>query len=118
MPGRGCPPALRQQSQVIVKPRCQTPDAKSFDARRGELDRERNPVQPSADFGDPRSVRIAQLEFAQRCRRALYKELNRREPQRLLRRDPEGCSGGREWHQAVDALSLDAQRFAAGCEDI
>ena len=114
MPGHRHPAAARQEPQAIIEPRCEAPDPKGVDAGCGELDRERNPIQPLADCGDNRGVCIAELELARTCGSALDEQLNRRKRQRLRRRESDCRGGARERRQAVDALPLGAQRFTAG----
>jgi hypothetical protein len=51
----------------------------SLDACCRELDRQRNPVELSANFGYDRGVRVPQLELVQAPRYTLDKQLNGRE---------------------------------------
>ena len=52
--------------------------SESLDASGSKLDRQRKPIQLSADVGDKWRIAIAQLELVQICRRPLDEELNRR----------------------------------------
>jgi hypothetical protein len=107
----------RQQVEPIVEAARDPPDAKQVDPRRRQLDRQGHAVQPAANVGDRRHIRVAQLVFAQHRRGPLDEELNCREAECLggvERRSRERTS---QRVQPVHALALDPQRFTAGRQD-
>jgi hypothetical protein len=59
------PGGARQQPQAVVQVRREAVDPESLDARCRELDRQRNPVELSANFGYDWGVRVPQLELVQ-----------------------------------------------------
>ena len=58
-------------------------DPKHFDARRGELDRQRQPIEPLANRSDERGVRVGQRKVFDNRGDALDKQLYRGETRRL-----------------------------------
>jgi len=58
-------------------------EADDCDARCCELDRERQTVEPAADFDDQRGVRIGERELFEACGHALDEELHGGEGYRL-----------------------------------
>jgi hypothetical protein len=79
VPARGRAAGARQQPQAVVQVRREAVDPESLDARCRELDRQRNPVELSANFGYDWGVRVPQLELVQAPRYTLDKQLNGRE---------------------------------------
>ena len=86
MPRRGRAATARQQPQALLEARRNPPNPESLDTGRRVLDRERQPVELSANVADKRGIGIAQREFVQARRRALDEQLNRRESRSLRRR--------------------------------
>ena len=94
--GRSRPPPL-QHVEPFVEPPPQLVDREQRDARGGELDRERQPVEPAADGGDVGRVLVGELEVGPQRDRALDEQLDRLRCERVLQRDcaaPAGSVSG------------------------
>ena len=63
-------------------------------ARRGELDRERDAVEPTADVDDGRRVLLGQAEIGLRGHRAIHEKAYRRKASQCGRRDALCCGSG------------------------
>ena len=116
------PAAAGEQPEPVTEPLRDVVRRHRRDPRRGELDRERDPVEPPADLRDRRDVGIA----SGRCRGgALHEQPDRLGRRRLLEVDrgavpTPGRGGGRSGTTATgldDGLARDRERLAAGRQD-
>ena len=109
------PPAL-QHVEPFLEPPPQLVDREQRDARGGELDRERQPVEPAADGGDVGSVLVGELEVGPQRARALDEQLDRLRCERVFQRDCAIPGGQRERRHREQPLAAHAQRRTAGHE--
>ena len=109
------PPAL-QHVEPFVEPPPQLVDREQRDARGGELDRERQPVEPAAGGDDVGRVLVRELEVGPQRDRALDEQLDRLRCERILQRDCAGAGGERERRHREQPLAAYAQRRTAGHE--
>src|SRR6266545_7973472 len=63
-----------QQSKAIVQPRCDLFGRKDLGPRRGEFNRQRNTVQPSANVRDGRRILLLEAEGWIGCHCAINEE--------------------------------------------
>ncbi len=109
----GAGPAQPDQPRLEVPQ--QLRQAQLPDVRGGQLDRQRNPVQPAAHLGHHRRVRIIEPERRRRRARPVDEQLDGAELQRRL-----GIDGaGRECHrrELVHELAVQVQALPAGGQD-
>ncbi len=85
--------------------------------RRGELDRQRQAVEPAADLGHDRGVVIGQLEIGADTARPIDEELHRLELADPVSRDLPVDGRQAERRDRVDPLRPNAQRLSAGGQD-
>ena len=109
------PPAL-QHVEPFLEPPPQLVDREQRDARGGELDRERQPVEPAAGGGDVGRVLVRELEVGPQRDRALDEQLDRLRCERVLQRDCAVAGGERERRHREQPLAAHAQRRTAGHE--
>ncbi len=114
---RACPPP-REEAEPIVELIEQFADAKRIDARRGELDRKCEAVEPPADLGGDRRIRIAQAERLESVGRAVDEELNCREREGFVRLETRRERRHAQPRQPADTLPFHSKRFSAGREDL
>ena len=108
--------APREQRQALAEPLGRALGPEHAHSRRGELDREREPVERAADPGDRVGVRIGQLEVGQLGLRPLDVE-----PDCVAVRLGGGLDaelGNGEGRYAVLPLGHDPERRPAGGEDL
>ncbi len=86
MPRHGRAAAWPQQLEAVVETGNEAFDPQHLDARRGELDGQRQAVEPAADLGDRRSVRIGQREVFDNRACTFDEQLHGGESCRLLGR--------------------------------
>ena len=92
---------------------------KEVDARRGELEREWQPVQPHGDLGDRRGILVREAEVRLHRSRALDEELDR-----LVRAElfggsaPANCVRQRKRRDSEQVLAAQMQRFTARHEQL
>ena len=86
LPRRGGAAAGAKQSEAVVQPLGQRGRAESADAAGGELERERQPVEPEADAGDVHRVLVVEHEARSGRDRALDEEADRLVAQQVARR--------------------------------
>ena len=77
--------AAGEHAEALVEPLAQLLQAEHLDARRRQLDRERNAVQAPADVGDDRRVFVGQRKALVGRLRAIDEERDRRVPSRVGR---------------------------------
>ena len=90
-------------------------DRQDLHARCGQLDRERNAVEPPTDLGDRRRVVLVYSEIGQREPRMIDEKADRLGPQHLIE---VGGRGQRQRAHHEDLFTLHAERFAAGRDDL
>ena len=86
-------------------------------ASRGELDRERKPVEAAADLRDRGSVRVVQREVVANRPRAVHEETHRGKRRDLVERRPLRECRHRQRLDRVIPLSAESQQGAARGED-
>ncbi len=118
MPRHRRPPAAHQQAEAVIQHGREAGDAEGIEPPRRQLDRQRHAIEPAADLGDDRRIRIAELEATEAGRGPLDEQLDRRIGQRLGRRQPCGSRRQRQRRQALHPLALDPQRLPAGGQDM
>ncbi len=114
MAGRGDPTAPTQQAEPIVQPRGDLLDRQGAHARRGQLDRQRDPLQAAADLGHRGRIRLAHAE-ADPGRPGAVQE----QPTRSIALQVSDCpyrAGDGERCDHPDRLAVDVKRLAAGHE--
>ena len=114
---RGAPPPP-QQREAAVEQRGGAGNAIGIDAPGGELDRERDAVQPPADLGDERRVLLAEFEFAQALGNAFHEELACRIGKDIGDAEPVALRRTIQRKQPVDALAFGTKGLAAGGENM
>src|SRR5206468_9252023 len=83
-----------------------------------ELDRERDAVQPTADLGDERRILFAELEFTQALCDAFHEELSCGIGKDVGDAEPVALWRAIQWKQPMDTLTVGAEGFAAGGENM
>ena len=78
LPRQDVAAAAGEHAEALVEPLAQLARAEHLDARRGELDGERDAVEPPADVGDDRRVLVGQRETVVGGARPLDEERDRR----------------------------------------
>ncbi len=116
--GRPGAVAAGQQAHAIVQPFEDLPQAERPDARRRQLQRQGDAVQPGADPGHRRGVLRRQSEVRVGGLSAFREEAHRRDARQVGERGEGGGVGHGERREAVLPLPGDAQRLAAGGEDV
>jgi hypothetical protein len=113
---RGGPSAAGQQREPVVQPGCDLVGGQDGHPGGGQLDSERNAVQPAADLHDRLAVALRQLEQRQHQPGPFHEEPDRLELAQLVqpRRSPVRHRQGRD---TPDRLAVHAQRLAAGGQD-
>ena len=115
MTGQRRAAAAREQPEAVVQAGGHAIDTERDDARRGELDRERDPVEVPANGG--RRRRDAALGNVPWLRGMCPRH---EEPDRAVPEDVFRVLVVFRWHierrDPVDVLAGDSQRLAAGCE--
>jgi hypothetical protein len=106
-----------QQRQAAVKPSREALHPEHGRARRGELDRQRQAVEPPANLGDQRSVGIGQREVVDDRGHTLDEQLHRRESRRIGGRQFRRRLRAAERTEAVVAFTRYPKRLAAGRQD-
>jgi hypothetical protein len=114
---RRAPPTPQQLQAIVEEPR-QPADAEGVDPAGGQFDRERDPVEPAADVGHERRIRIRQLETVKARGGALDEQLHRRKRQRLGSRQSGRPGWNRERRQAMQLLAFDQEWLATGGKDM
>ena len=118
VPRRSRPAADRRQSQGMIQPRGNSLEPKCIDAGGSELDGQRYPVKLAADVDDHRHIDIPQPEVAENVRCALDEQLNGREFECLGSTETARYERDFQRLQMMKALALDAERLAAGRQDL
>ena len=114
LPGRVGAAAPGQQAQPVAQPLIDLLRGQHRQPRRGQLDGQRQPLQPAADPGHRRHVRLGHREPRHHLRRPLGEQPHRREPRQLRQCEllpGVGCSQRRDRQHH---LAVDNQRFPAG----
>ena len=93
-------------------------DPKHLDARRGELDRQRQAVEPPANLDDRRGIRIGQREVFDDRGDAFDEQLHGGEGSRLGGRQSGRGRRAAKRSEAVLALARDPERLPAGRQDV
>ena len=83
MPRHGRAASRPQQLEAVVQAGGKAFDPEHLDARRGELDGERQAVEPATDLDDRRSIRIGQREVFDDRGYTFDEQLNGGESRRL-----------------------------------
>ena len=109
-------PAPGEELEPVIQERDDFRRAQHHRVRRGELDRERDAVQPPADRRNRAEVLLVLLEIGSERTRPRDEQLDRGMLQRHVARDP-GRWRHAQRRNAVDMLPFDAQRFLAGRQD-
>ncbi len=107
-----------QHREGIVKPLGETTQSEESDACGGQLDRQGNAIEPTADLDDHRHVGVRQDEGLKTGDRPLDEQINRWKRQRVSRRQNRRFLGNPQRRQAADKFARGAQRLAAGCQDM
>jgi hypothetical protein len=76
MPRQGGAPAARQNPKPIVEVVRQFPHAEDIDARRRQLERQRNAVKPAANFQNCRHFGVIEDEAVRGRHSALVEQLD------------------------------------------
>jgi hypothetical protein len=71
--------AADQHGETVTQPFRDVLDRESPDARRGQFQRERDAVEPTADFHDRVRIPIRQLEVRPHCMSSIEEELDGRD---------------------------------------
>src|SRR5271165_4429448 len=116
LPGRRRPARPRQR-QAVVQASGEAFDPERLDARRGELDRKRQAVKPSANLDDQRSVRIGQGEVFDGRRDTFDEQLHSGKGRRLGGRERSRWLRAAERSQAVLVLARYPERLPTGGQD-
>src|SRR5262249_49614953 len=118
MPRRcGAPPILQKPNSIVQEYR-QLPYAKGVDTGGRQFDRERHPFQLATEVGNDRRIRVVQFEPIQFRRRALDEKLDGGESKSFRSRQLRRVWRKLQRRQAVQALTLCAQRLTTGCQDL
>jgi hypothetical protein len=96
-----------KQPEPLIEQRRHSPDAVRTNAARGKFDRERDPIQLSADFGHDRRIRIAERKSRLVGGRAFAKKQDRWKGQCLFRREIGVLRRALERGQLMNLLALD-----------
>ena len=89
-----------------------------FDPRGGQLDRQRQAVQPAADLGDDRRVVAGEREVRVRGARALDEQAHAVEVRRAARSGRRSEVGHRQRRHGDDVFGGQVQHLAAGDQDL
>ena len=109
--------AADEESEAVVQPIDDGRDGQDRDARRRELDRERQPVEVMAESGDCRRVLGGQREGRDDGLGALREQPDRVDRGELARVHAGVRVGDGEGGHAKDDLARDPERLPAGGED-
>jgi hypothetical protein len=111
------PAAGRQQPEPVVQPGHQLADAERPDPRRGQLQRQRYPVEPPAQLGDRGSGLRVEREPSRRRGRPGHEQPYGRRPGHLRGVSARRGIGHVERRDGPDHLCGQAERFPAGRQD-
>ena len=114
---RAYPPSGQEAKAVIELPQ-QAVHTEQVDPGRREFDRQRQSVEPAADFSRPGRILIAEGERFQPIGCSRYEQLDRRERERLFCVKTSAFGRHGESGQSANPFALDAQRFAGGCQNL
>ena len=106
-----------RQRQAVVQASGEAFDPERLDARRGELDRERQAVKPSANLDDQRGVRIGEDEVFDDGRCTFDEQLHGGKGRRLGGRKRSRWLRAAERSQAVLVLTRYPERLPTGRQD-
>ncbi len=112
------PVAACQQTEAVRQALGDLLHRKRAQARRGELDRQRNAVQAPTDFGHGRGIPVGDAKGRLRRDRALDEQVHRFELHQGLGGDCPAVIGDRERRHRIVRLARDVQRLAAGRQDL
>ena len=118
MPRNGRPPPAPQQREAGVEKGSGAGDAIGVDTTGGEFDRQRDAVQPPANFGNQGSLVLADLEFAQACGDAFDEKLGRWIGKDFRSAQSVALRRAIQRKQPEDALAFGAKGLTAGREDV
>ena len=105
--------AAGQQAEAVVEPVADLLGGKQFEERRGQLERQRNAVEPAADFGDRRRVVRADGELGRDLARTVDEEAHRLVGQQRLRVVRDTLRRDRQRTHRDHPLSRQAEPLAA-----
>jgi len=108
---------MGQHVETTVEPRCKLLDPERDGAGRGQLDRQRDAVEPPADRGDQRSSRVVCSEMRLRRARPVDKEPNRTVKKQIGVRCGICRRHIQRWHR-VNPFPFHPERLAARCNDL
>ena len=94
VPRDGDPARAGEQPEAIIEPRGNLLHRQGADPCSGELDRERDAVEPPADLGDRGGISFGDPEFRDGGDRALHEEANGLVLRELVRADRVGVRNG------------------------
>ena len=114
LPGRARAAAPGQQAQPVAQPGVDLLRGQHPGLRRGQLDGQRQPVQPAADPGHRRTVRLGHREPRHHLRGPLGEQPHRREHPQPCRRQRLARLRHRQRRHRQHHLAVDNQRFPAG----
>ena len=105
--------AAAEEAEPILKPVAHLARAQDPEARRGQLDGEWHPVQPTADLDDRSDVRFVERELRAGAPRALDEQLDGFESRHRLEIGWSVFAGHAQRRDPERHLSLDAERLTA-----
>ncbi len=105
--------SVRENSEPVVESRQERLRRKDSHTRRGELDREREPVEPATDVRDGARVALGEREAALGLARPLGEERDRRVSQQRVDVSRPACGRKLERRDGHHALGRHAERRAA-----
>ena len=105
-------------AEAVVQAGGKAFDPEHLDARRGELDGQRQAVEPPANLGDQRGVRIGQREVFDDRGYTLDEQLHGGESRRLRGRQSGRRLRAAERPEAVLAFTRYPERLPAGRQDV
>src|SRR5580704_879822 len=97
--------------------RVEASDAQDANARSGELDGERNAVEPPTDFDDRGDVRVGERVRLALGDRAIDEERHARKPESFVRGERDFDIRDIERWDSVDPLALASKCLATGGDD-
>ncbi len=112
------PLALAEEPEAVIQPRRDTIHPERGHPAGGELDRQGNPVDPSADLRGDGRQRLGQHELGRHSLHAVDEQLNGGERHRPFDGQPLAVLGVAQGLQPHDGLGADPQRLAAGGDDL
>ena len=105
-----------EQTEALVEPLGDLARREDLHARGGQLDRQRNAVEPAADLGNIRRVVVASTQSRRRPQAHDRRTARPRHTQYVLR-TPARIGWNRKRRQPIDTLARNLQRLSAGREN-